>query len=287
MNDVLRVLGIVLASLLLGLVGLFLALFTICGGMSDSDGPGVLAVCLVIMAGAVTAIVILGRGIADSRTAGRGLAVRPTAEAPAMPVGTFASPLGEPAAVAAPAPRPPAPAIVAPLPPLGRTDVQVLMALRIALAVYVLVSLGSLALNAANFTRYGSAVAIQVILRNLLGVLPPLAVLVALTLRTPPIRAAVDAAAGMGIASLLFRFGTVAATGLFTAVYSRGNGLSIMLLWMVVFSTLDVAIAGLALHLRSRLGAVSAGALVVAVVGFLCYDGLVQAVLQMLTALLY
>ena len=35
MGNVLRVLGIVLASMLLGLVGLFLLLFTICGGLKE------------------------------------------------------------------------------------------------------------------------------------------------------------------------------------------------------------------------------------------------------------
>ena len=49
MGNVLRVLGIVVASMLLGLVGLFLLLFTICGGLKSSDGGGVLAVCLVLI----------------------------------------------------------------------------------------------------------------------------------------------------------------------------------------------------------------------------------------------
>ena len=72
MGNVMRVLGIVLASMLLGLTGLFLLLFTICGGLKSSDGGGVLAVCLLLIVGGVGLIVFLGRGIVATRAASTG-----------------------------------------------------------------------------------------------------------------------------------------------------------------------------------------------------------------------
>src|SRR5687768_13532524 len=116
MGNVLRVLGIVAASMVLGLAGLTLALFTICGGPESSDGAGFLAGGLAVMAGAVAAIVILGRSLASSRSTQRGLAVAPVAGPP-----------------------------VSPPPPLSATDRQVLVGLRVALAVYIVLSIGSMA----------------------------------------------------------------------------------------------------------------------------------------------
>lgn len=49
----------------------------------------------------------------------------------------------------------------APPRPLAGTDRQVLIALRVALAVYILLSIGSMAFSLASFGRYGSHVAIQ------------------------------------------------------------------------------------------------------------------------------
>ncbi len=83
MGNVVRVLGVVLASMLLGLVALFLLLFTICGGLKSADGGGVLAVCLLLIAGSIGLIVFLGRGIATARAASRGLAVPPAGATPA------------------------------------------------------------------------------------------------------------------------------------------------------------------------------------------------------------
>ena len=87
MGNVLRVLGIVVASLLLGLVGLFLLLFTNCGGLRSSEGSGVLAVCVVLIAGGIALIVFLGRGLSSSRAA-RGLAVAPAVPAQAYGAAT-------------------------------------------------------------------------------------------------------------------------------------------------------------------------------------------------------
>jgi len=196
MGNVLRVLGIVLASMLLGLVGLFLLLFTICGGLESSDGGGVLAVCLLVMAGSVGLIVFLGRGLAVSRAASRGLAVAPAGAA--LPAGTSpvyaaagATGMAEepapgtyPGAVATAAAPPRRQAL--PLRPLAGTDQQALVALRVCLLIYVLFSLGSMAFNVATFGRYGGNVAVQLILRSLFSLLPPAALLIAVSVRNPP-----------------------------------------------------------------------------------------------------
>jgi hypothetical protein len=264
MGNVLRVLGIVAASMVLGLAGLTLALFTICGGLESSDGAGFLAGGLAVMAGAVAAFVILGRSLASSRSTQRGLAV-----APALP--------GAPPAFAAPA------AVQARA--LSATDRQVLVGLRVALAVYIVLSIGSMAASALNFRLYGSSVAIQLILRNVLALLPPAIVLVAVSLRTPPPGGALDAAAGLGIAAILFRFGFVGFSGLLTSTFTQTPDMAFLLLRMGAFSAIEAAVAGLALHLRSRLGPVNAGAVVVAVLAFLLWDGLLQAAMQVLLAL--
>lgn len=258
MGNVLRVLGIVAASMILGLAGLVLALFSICRGLKSSDGGVVLAICLALIAGAVTVIVILGRGLASSRSAQRGLAVAPAAAPPAVAAGL-----------------------------LSATDRQVLVGIRVALAVYILLSIGSMAASALNFRLYGSSVVIQLILRNVLALLPPAIVLVAVSVRTPPSGTALDAAAGLGIASIPFRFGFVGFSGLLTSTFTQTPDMAFLLLRMAAFSAIEAVVAGLALHLRSRLGPVNAGAVVVATLLFLLWDGLVQVAMQMLVTLMY
>jgi hypothetical protein len=293
MGNVLRVLGIVVASMLLGLVALFLVLFSICGGLESSGGGGVLAVCLLLIVGGVGLIVVLGRGLAASRSTSRGLAVGP-AGAPA------AYPANAPAAYSpgrAPPDAPQAPATglpaaraaarpVVPLRPLGGTDLQVLIGLRIALAVYILLSVGSMVSSVANVGRYGGNVAIQLILRSILGVLPSAAVLLAVSIRNPPAGPALDAAAGMGIASILFRFVFLAFSGLFTSL-GQIPDVAFMFLRLGVFSALEAAIAGMAIYLRGRTGPLSPAALIVAVVAFLFWAGLVQAAMQALLLMMY
>jgi hypothetical protein len=300
MGNVLRVLGIVLASTLLGLVGLFLLLFTICGGLKSGDGGGVLAVCLLLMAGGVGMIVFLGRGIVATRTVSRGLAVPPAGAAPVHgappaygaapaytgPMITPQTPYVTPAAASyAPAAPPPRP--VLPLRPLAGTDVQALVGLRICLAVYILLSLGSIVFNFAEVSRFGSGVAVQLILRNILGLLPPVAVLIAVSVRNPPAGAALDAVAGLAIASILFRFGYLAFAGLFNPAFSQGDYLLAMLPRLAGFSALEAGIAGLAVYLRSRVGPLSPGALVLATLAFLFWEGLVQAVMTALLSVMF
>ena len=109
-----------------------------------------------------------------------------------------------------------------PLRPLAGTDLQVLVGLRVCLAILILLSLGSMAFNFVNFGRFGSSVAIQLTLRSILGLLPPAALLVAVSVRNPPAGAALDAVAGFGIASILFRFGYLAFAGVFVHAYQPG-----------------------------------------------------------------
>ena len=205
MGNVLRVLGIVLASMLLGLVGLFLLLFTICGGLKSADGGGVLAVCLLLIAGSIGLIVFLGRGIATARAASPGLAVPPASATPA-----YVPPI-TPSAPAASARRPAVRRCVPSRAPTCRCSSACASASRIL----ILLSLGSMAFNFVNFGRFGSSVAIQLTLRSILGLLPPVALLVAVSVRNPPAGAALDAVAGFGIASILFRFGYLAFAGVF------------------------------------------------------------------------
>ncbi len=279
MGNVLRVLGIVVASMLLGLVGLFLLLFTICGGLKSSDGSSVLAVCLVLIVGAVALIVFLGRGLSTARAAARGLAVAPAGApmiTPPSPYGS--SPYGEPAVAAA---QPGVPGR-----PSSQTDVQALVGLRIALIIYVLLSVGTTAFSAVSLSRINAGVATQVVLRAILGLVPVVAVLIAVSVRTPPAGAALDAAAGLGVASILFRFGMFGFMA-FTPTFSAMPNLSFLLLRFGAYSALEALISGLALHLRSRIGGVSVAGLAVAIIAFLVWDGVIQAAMQMLVTLLY
>jgi hypothetical protein len=311
MGNVMRVLGIVLASMLLGLTGLFLLLFTICGGLKSSDGGGVLAVCLLLIVGGVGLIVFLGRGIVATRAASPGLAVPPASAAPAFvppsahgaaaastyggaPTITPQTPYAPPTSAGYPPHTPPAPAAsaapprpVLPLRSLAGTDLQALVGLRVCLAIIILLSLGLMALNFVNFGRFGTNVAIQLSLQSILGLLPPVALLVAVSVRNPPAGGALDALAGFGIASILFRFGYLGFAGAFVHAISQGDYLLTMLPRLVGYSALEAGIAGLALYLRSRVGPINAATLIVATLAFLFWEGLAQAIMTAMIGLLY
>jgi len=192
MGNVLRVLGIVLASMLLGLVGLFLLLFTICGGLTSSDAGWILAVCLVVIAGCIALIVFLGRRISTNRATARGLAVPPAVDA------------SDPSAAALYGTSPPQARPALPLRGLAGTDLQTLVALRVCLAILILLSVGSMIFTFVSIGRfggyggYGSSLAMQLTLRSILGLLPPVALLVAVSVRNPPAGVALDAVAGFG-----------------------------------------------------------------------------------------
>ncbi len=109
----------------------------------------------------------------------------------------------------------------------------------------------------------------------------------AVSVRNPPAGAALDAVAGFGIASILFRFGYLAFAGAFVHAISQGDYLLAMLPRLVGYSALEAGIAGLALYLRSRVGPISPAGLVVATLAFLFWEGLVQAVMTAMIGLLY
>ena len=232
----------------------------------------------------------LGRGIVASRAASPGLAVPPAGRR-AAPRATYGAPMitpPSPYTTPAPAAYAPPPRPVLPLRPLAGTDLQVLVGLRICLAILILLSLGLMAFNFVNFGRYGSNVAIQLILRSILGLLPPAAVLVAVSVRNPPAGAALDAVAGFGIASIIFRFGYLGFAGAFTSrVQPAATYLATMLLRLGAYSALEAGIAGLALYLRSRVGPINAATLIVATLAFLFWDGLVQAVMTAMLSVMY
>ena len=156
-----------------------------------------------------------------------------------------------------------------------------LVGLRIALVVYVLLSFGSMVSSGLAMNRYGNTVAIQMILRSILGALPVIAVLIAVSVRTPPTSVALDAAAGFGVASILFRFVTFGAMAM-TPAFRAMPDVSFLLLRLGAFSALEALIAGLALHVRGSVGGMSLGSLAVATVAFLVWDGVVQVAMQML-----
>ena len=317
MGNVLRVLGIVLASMLLGLVGLFLLLFTICGGLKSSEGGGILAVCLLLIAGGIGLIVFLGRGIAANRAAASGLAVPPAGASPGyvappshgaapVPASTYGPGYGGPTITPPPpagyAPEaqapytPPAPGAYAPqaqprpvlpLRPMAGTDMQALIGLRVVLGLLIVLSVWSLLFNITTFGRFGSGVAMQLILRNVLTMLAPIAVLLAVSVRNPPAGAALDAVAGFGIASIVFRFGYLAFNSAFVSYFRQSDYLLVMLPRLAGYSLLEAWIAGVALYLRSRVGPISAPTLIVATLAFLFWEGLVQVLMTLFIGVMY
>ena len=172
-------------------------------------------------------------------------------------------------------------------PSLTGTDRQVLIAIRIALAVYVLLSFGSMVYSLISFGRYSAAVSVQLILRNVLATLPYVAVLFAVSIRTPPAALALDAAAGLGIASILFRFGFLAFSGMFFSASGQLPALMILLLRLAAFTALEAAIVGMAIYLRGRVGPLKPIALIVVTLAFLLWGGMVQAVMRAVSMLLY
>jgi hypothetical protein len=208
----------------------------------------------------------------------------PSPYAPSPAPGAYPPPAAPAAAAAAPV-RPSRP--VVPLRPLGGTELQVLIGLRVALVVYILLSVGSMFLNVANFSRFGSGVAIQLILRNIVSLLPPAAMLVAVSMRNPPAGGALDATAGMAVASILFRFGYFGFNSLFTPAFAQMAGLPLLLMRMGAYSALEVATAGMALYLRTRIGPLNPASLILCTIAFLFWEALVQMIMQAMMTLMF
>ena len=293
MGNVLRVLGIVVASMVLGLVALFLVLFSICGGLESSEGGGVLAVCLLLIVGAVGLIVFLGRGLAASRSATRGLAVAPVGDTgsgdrprmPTRPRPSRAHRLPRERSRSRPRLTPPT-GRWSPLRPLGGTDLQVLIGLRVALGVYILLSVGSMVFSLAELRpprqqRRDPADPAQHPRRAAAG-------------RGAARREHPQSAGSSGprrgsrhrhrVDPVPLRLPRLQRAVLVDA--TQIPDLASLFLRLAAFSALEAGIAGMAIHLRGRAGPLSPAALIVATVAFLFWDGLVQAAVQALLTLM-
>jgi hypothetical protein len=106
-------------------------------------------------------------------------------------------------------------------------------------------------------------------------------------LRNPPPGLGLDAAAGISIASILFRVLFVGYTLAATEMFARSSNMQVYFLRLGVFTVLEIAIAVMALRVRSRLGPLNPGVLVLAIFGFLCWEGLLQAAMSAMVRLLY
>jgi hypothetical protein len=259
MGNVWRILGIVLLSMVLGLTSLFLLLFTVCGGFRSSGGEGatVMLVCGAIFVCGIAGIVALGRGIAAARQATAGLAVPPVAG------GAAATPGSTPGM---PGPR-------APVAALTGSDLQLLIFLRILLVASILFTLGASAFTYIRFqdAGYSPGLAIQFVFSSLIGVLP--SVLLVLTLRNPPSGLGLDAIAGMGIASILFRAGSFVSFGILS---SGLVNLPEFLVRMAIFTLIDLAITGLAIAVRRKVDTTTWARLLVTTAAFLIWEWLTK-----------
>ena len=259
MGNVWRILGIVLISMVLGLTSLFLLLFTICGGFKSSGGEGamVMLVSSAIIVGGIAGIVWLGRGIAASRPAPAGLAVPPSHEGVAPHHGGFAQAV--PAAARA---------------PLTGADQQLLIFLRILLVGSILLALGMAALTFVRLQgAFNTSLSFQMVFAAIIGVLP--AALLVLTLRNPPSGVALDLIAGMAIASVLFRGGSLAVYNIVSQLASSPE-LATYLMRSALFTLLDVAIAGLAIAVRRKVDTTTFARLLITTAGFLIWEWLTQ-----------
>jgi hypothetical protein len=281
MGNVLRVLGIIATSMVLSLTALFLLLYSICGGFQHPGGGGWIVLGSgVIFAGGVALIVWLGRGVqAAARRPGAPGAYDPRLAVP--PAGV--APAGY-AAAPGYAATPPAPR--APVAPLAGTDVQWLIFLRIALGVLAFLPIAWAAMNFASFQHITAGLGLHMAAQAVFNALPPTVVLLFL-LRNPPPGLGLDAAAGMSIASILFRVLFFGYTILTTPMFAQMSNMPSVFLRLGLYTVLELAIAVMALRVRSRLGPLNPGALILAIFGFLCWEGLLQAVMQVLMRLAF
>jgi hypothetical protein len=266
MGNTLRVVGIIFISMVLGLTSLVVVLFTACGGFvhAGETGAVLVGVALVVLVGGVAAIVWLARGIASSRPQA-GLAVGPAGAGPGFQSGPAA---GVPAA----------PAVAARREPLVRGDLQLLVLLRVVLAVAILASLAMAAVTFTQLRGVDIAVALRIFIPTFIGVLPPALALV-LLLGNPPSGAALDLAIGTSVASVLMR---VVSFGRFLAVAASSvTTLPIYLLQMGIFTLADIAIVVLALLVRRRVDTGHPGRMAAAILGFIAWEWLVQMVVML------
>jgi uncharacterized membrane protein YvlD (DUF360 family) len=106
-------------------------------------------------------------------------------------------------------------------------------------------------------------------------------------LRNPPPGLGLDAAAGMSIASILFRALFFGYALLATPMLARMSSLPTYFLWLGLYTVVELVVAGMALRVRSCLGPLNPGALILAIFGFLCWEGFVMAAEQALMRLVF
>ena len=236
-----------------------------------------LAVCIGIFVGGVALIVCMGRNIHSSR---RMAAAR-------LPEGWrcrrgAAPPWRRPIrAQAASAP----PLVAGPVAPLTGSPLQQLNVLRGCLALLAFIPI---ALMAWSFPTYGAVtpgMGLYMAIQAVLNAVPP-AILAFVLFRNPPPGLGLDATAGMGIASIGFRilfFG-------YMLVSTQMSGMSNLAMFvgrLGFFTVFEAGIVALALLVRRRVGPINAGALVLAVFGFLAWEAGLQTLMTLLIRLVY
>ena len=256
MGHVLRILGIIAISMVMGLVALFLLLFTICGGFR-SAGPeeaALVVTCVVVILGGVAALVWLGRGLARALPPRRGLAVPPSAGAPALA-----------------------------RPPLRGRDFQWLVLLRVALAGYAFLIFGSTAISYVSMMQVSAGFALPMFAGAVIGLAPFLLVLI--LLRDPPSALVLDLAAGMAAGSIVFRV----LWSVFMSLTWRADAMAMpaMLGRLVVFSAVEAAVVVLALQLRKAIEPGNWGRLVAIGLGFAAWEWVSQTLVGLLYRFAY
>jgi hypothetical protein len=265
MGNVLRILGIVAASMVAGIAALVLLLFTVCGGFDrpSREGTMTVAICLACIGGAVTAIIFLARGIKPSASYQAGLAVPPSA-----PIASGADPGGAyPGAVypGAAYTAQPAPAVA-----LTGTELQWLIFLRIALGAYVLLAFASTAIGSVALARLQPRILMMVVTQSVLNVLP--SVLALFVLRNPPSGLAVDLAMAPAAASILYRLFYTGGMVIFSGMLQRMPQPATFLLRLAMFTALEAAIIWLGAMVRRRVDAGNYGRLIGLILAFLIYE---------------
>jgi hypothetical protein len=272
MSNVLRILGIIAISMVMGLVALILLLFTVCGGFR-SAGPeaGLLvAVCAVVIAGGVASIVWLGRGLTRSQPPRPGLAVPPADNA-------LVAAAGAPA-VAAAGPS-------TPRPRLRGQAFQWLVLLRLALAGYAFLIFGSTAISYLPMMHASPGFALPMFAGAVIGMAPFLLVLV--LLRDPPSGLVLDLAAGMAAGSIAFRILWWVFIGLFWQAGVGAMAMPAMVGRLALFTAVEAGIVVLALLLRRTIEPAAWGRLIAIGIGFAAWEWISQALIGLLYRLAY
>jgi hypothetical protein len=259
MGNTLRVVGIILISMLVGFTSLVLVLFTICGGFEHAEEAGVIlvGVASVLLFGGIAAIVWLARGI-DTRRPQAGLAVGPA---------LGGTPGAYPSTPAAP------PAVVTRREPLTGGDLQLLILLRVVLAVAILASLAMAAVSFAQLRGIDITVALRIFIPAFIGVLPPALALV-LLIGNPPPGSALDLTIGTSIASILWRLFSL--SRFLTMAYGGMPMQAVYFAQLGFFTLADIAIVVLALLVRRRVDPGHPGRMAAMILGFLLWEWLVQ-----------